>query len=80
MKNLEDKLVSITLIAAGVLLLIMCCQQVLTPKEIVYIQPDPSEYQIMVTDDSISVYDGKRFVGTVKSSGAIDTLLIQDNL
>ena len=80
MKNLQDKAISITLVAVGVLLLLLCYQELVRPREMVYIQPDPSEYQIMVTDDSISVYDGQRFVGTVKSSGAIDTLLIQDNL
>ena len=48
------------------------------------LKKDPSivnerSYQIDTIDDSIKVYDGNRVVGTVKSEGAIDTLIIKDN-
>jgi hypothetical protein len=41
---------------------------------------DPSEYQMIVTDDSAIIYDGKRFVGTIKLNGSLDSLIIEDNL
>jgi hypothetical protein len=41
---------------------------------------DPSEYQMIVTDDSATIYDGKRFVGTIKLNGTLDSLIIEDNL
>lgn len=37
------------------------------------------EYQFVVTDDSISVYDDNRVVGTVKIEGQLDSLIIADN-
>ena len=36
-------------------------------------------YQIDCIDDSIKVYDNDRVVGTVKSQGALDSLIIDDN-
>ena len=41
---------------------------------------DPCEYQMNVTDDSITVYDGARIVGTVKIEGQLDSLINFDNL
>lgn len=40
---------------------------------------DSVEYQFIVTDDSITVYDGQRTVGTVKLQGQLDSLIIEDN-
>ena len=36
-------------------------------------------YQFYVTDDSITVYDYGRIVGTVKLEGQLDSLIIDDN-
>lgn len=41
---------------------------------------DPCEYQMNVTDDSITIYDGNRVVGTVKIQGQLDSLITLDNL
>lgn len=37
------------------------------------------EYQFTVTDDSISIHDFDRYVGTVKLEGQLKQLLIKDN-
>lgn len=37
------------------------------------------EYQFVVTDDSLTVFDKNRVVGTVKLQGQLKYLLIQDN-
>ena len=39
-----------------------------------------TEYQFTVTDDSLTVYDGKRAVGTIKIDGTLDSLINLDNL
>lgn len=55
-----------------------------TDKNTVYIGPleteiNSAEYQFTITDDSISVYDFDRHVGTVKIEGQLEQLLIKDN-
>ncbi len=40
---------------------------------------DPCEYQFIVFDDSVTVYDYGRVVGTIKSDGSLDSLIISDN-
>jgi len=37
------------------------------------------EYQFNVTDDSVTVYDGQRTVGTIKINGTLDSLITFDN-
>jgi len=49
----------------------------------IYIGPleqDPAEYQFTVTDDSISVTDFGRKVGTIKLEGQLKELINKDNL
>ncbi len=49
----------------------------------IYIGPleqNPAEYQFTVTDNSISVTDFGRKVGTVKLEGQLEELIIKDNL
>lgn len=41
---------------------------------------DPAQYQFIVTDDSITVTDSNRKVGTVKLEGQLEQLIINDNL
>jgi len=41
--------------------------------------PHPCEYQFIVTDDSVTVYDSKRIVGTIKLEGSLDSLITEDN-
>ena len=55
-----------------------------TDENTVYIGPletetNSAEYQFTITDDSISVYDFDRHVGTVKIEGQLEQLLIKDN-
>lgn len=55
-----------------------------TDENTVYIGPletetNSAEYQFTITDDSISVYDFDRYVGTVKIEGQLEQLLIKDN-
>ncbi len=55
-----------------------------TKNDTIYIGPmeDPSEspeYQFIVTDDSISVKDFNRHVGTVKIEGQLRNLINKDN-
>lgn len=38
-----------------------------------------TEYQFVVTDDSVTVYDGDRTVGTIKCDGSLDSLITIDN-
>jgi len=40
---------------------------------------NPCEYQFIVVDDSVDVFDGKRFVGTVELQGQLDSLITEDN-
>lgn len=40
---------------------------------------DPCEYQFTITDDSISVHDFDRYVGTVKIEGQLKQLINKDN-
>lgn len=37
------------------------------------------EYQANVETDSITFYDGSRKVGTIKLTGALDSLITKDN-
>lgn len=37
------------------------------------------EYQFVVTDSMITVYDANRVVGTVKLEGQLDSLITSDN-
>jgi hypothetical protein len=39
----------------------------------------PAEYQFIVTDDSLTVYDSRRVVGTIKLQGQLDSLITLDN-
>lgn len=55
-----------------------------TDENTVYIGPletetNSAEYQFTITEDSISVYDFDRHVGTVKIEGQLEQLLIKDN-
>lgn len=38
------------------------------------------EYQLIIEDDSLIIFDKDRFVGKVKCQGQLDSLLIEDNL
>lgn len=40
---------------------------------------NPCEYQMIVTDDSVMVFDGDRTVGTIKLEGQLDSLITIDN-
>jgi len=40
---------------------------------------DSTEYQFIVTDDSATVYNHGRVVGTIKLDGTLDSLIILDN-
>ena len=40
---------------------------------------NPCEYQFIVTDDSVTVYDYDRTVGTIKLDGQLDSLIILYN-
>ena len=42
-------------------------------------KPNASEYQFIVTDDSITVYDGSKTIGTVRLEGQLDSLITDDN-
>lgn len=37
------------------------------------------EYQLVIEDDSIIIFDKNRYVGKVKVEGQLDSLLIEDN-
>ena len=37
------------------------------------------EYQMVVEDDSIIIFDKNRFVGKVKIQGQLDSLILEDN-
>lgn len=55
-----------------------------TDEDTVYIGPletetNSAEYQFTITDDSISVYDFDRYVGTVKIEGQLKQLIDKDN-
>lgn len=38
-----------------------------------------SEYQMVIEDDSLILFDGDRLVGKVKLQGQLDSLIIEDN-
>jgi len=38
-----------------------------------------AEYQFVLSQDSITVFDNNRFVGTVRLEGQLDSLMIVDN-
>lgn len=40
---------------------------------------NPCEYQFIVTDDSVTVYDGIDTIGTIKLEGQLDSLITLDN-
>lgn len=79
MKNsylLMGLIVSSVILGSAITILIVRPQPLPPPPPIV----DPCEYQMNVTDDSITVYDGARTVGTVKIQGQLDSLITLDNL
>jgi len=40
---------------------------------------DSTEYQLNVIDDSAVIYNNDRYVGTIKLTGTLDSLIISDN-
>lgn len=38
-----------------------------------------AEYQFVLSQDSITVFDNNRFVGTVRLEGQLDSLMVADN-
>ena len=55
-----------------------------TSNDTIYLGPletetNSPEYQFTITDDSISIQDFDRYVGTVKLEGQLEQLLIKDN-
>jgi hypothetical protein len=73
MKKLEIKNILITFV---LLLVVICGVLALHIKSI---EVDETEYQFYVTDDSISVYDYDRYIGTVKLEGQLKELIEKDN-
>jgi len=60
-------------LVALILLGLMIYNKPIVPKK------NSCEYQFIVTDDSITVYDGDKTIGTVKLEGQLDSLIIKDN-
>ena len=58
-----------SLLGAGITILLM------KPERPIH----PCEYQMIVTDDSVTVYDVNRMVGTIKLEGQVDSLINLDN-
>lgn len=62
-------LLLITCSLFGAMVTIMCLKP----------EPNPCEYQFIVTDDSLTVYYGIDTLGTVKLEGQLDSLITLDN-
>lgn len=77
MKKFEIESVLIAALVTFSLLMVLLCG-VLTLK-INSLKTDACEYQFVVTDDSISVKDFGRHVGTVKIEGQLKQLINEDN-
>ena len=77
MKKLEIESILIAALITFSLLMVLLCG-VLTLK-INSLKTDACEYQFVVTDDSISVKDFGRQVGTVKIEGQLKQLINEDN-
>lgn len=63
-------------------LLLVTCSLFGAMITIMAIKPEPvnpCEYQFTVTDDSVTVYDASRIVGTIKLEGQLDSLITLDN-
>lgn len=73
--NLKDAIILGCMITAAVTVVSMGCYSLGKQSQ----QPDPTEYQITVTDDSITVKDFGRTVGTVKLTGELQQLIYNDN-
>lgn len=41
--------------------------------------PDETQFQFVVTDSMMTVYNGPNYVGTVKVQGQLDSLLVDYN-
>ena len=63
----------------GVILTWAISDSINAQNELERAESDPSEYQFTVTDDSISVQDFDRYVGTVKIEGQLEKLINDDN-
>ena len=77
MKKLEIESILIAALVTFSLLMVLLCG-VLTLK-INSLKTDACEYQFVVTDDSISVKDFGRQVGTVLIEGQLKQLIEKDN-
>jgi hypothetical protein len=44
-----------------------------------YLSRKGVEYQFIVTDDSATIYDGPRTIGTIKLTGELSNLINEDN-
>jgi len=65
-------LMSITTICLGVMVLL----SIKDKREYLI---NARSYQIEIVDDSIKLYDVDRLVGTIKSEGKLDSIIIKDN-
>ena len=63
-------------------MLLITCSLLGAMLTIMFLKPKEQsacEYQFIVTDDSVTVFDSDRTVGTIKLEGQLDSLITLDN-
>ena len=81
MTKLQEDIVSLSILSffGGAIVTLAISNSIYAQNELERAESDPCEYQFTVTDDSISVQDFDRYVGTVKIEGQLEKLINDDN-
>ena len=81
MTKLQEDIVTLSVLSffGGVIVTLAISNSIYAQNELERATSDPCEYQFTVTDDSISVQDFDRYVGTVKIEGQLEKLINDDN-
>ncbi len=81
MTKLQEDIVTLSVLSffGGVIVTLAISNSIYAQNELERAESDPCEYQFTVTDDSISVQDFDRYVGTVKIEGQLEKLINDDN-
>jgi hypothetical protein len=77
---MKEKQIQIAIIVSAILSLMISCVAFNMIKNVnERINRSNYEYQLIVEDDSVKIFEGNRYVGTALLEGQLSDLIIEDN-
>jgi hypothetical protein len=77
---MKEKQIQIAIIVSAILSLMISCVAFNMIKNVnERIDRSKYEYQLIVEDDSVKIFEGNRYVGTALLEGQLSDLIIEDN-